>query len=116
MLERGANLAGCDHFPFGIERVRLFPEANGEVVRLGRVEHSPGDLGRFPQRNRQDAAGQRIEHDVIKLVDPKDNVTFERHAFAAGPETIQYVSTEASIAGSSVSTTATLHSGMSMPP
>jgi len=42
---------------------------------------------------------QRIEHDVIKLVDPKDNVTFERHAFAAGPETIQYVSTEASIAG-----------------
>jgi hypothetical protein len=42
---------------------------------------------------------QRVEHDVIKLVDPKDNVTFERHAFAAGPDTVQYVSTEASIAG-----------------
>lgn len=43
---------------------------------------------------------RRIEHDVLKIVDPKqDGVTFERHAITAGPETVQFVSTEASIAG-----------------
>jgi hypothetical protein len=57
------------------------------------------------QAQSQPKEPQRIEHDVIKMVTPKDNVTFERHAIGVGPDLgvgpgmVQFVSAEASIAG-----------------
>ena len=42
---------------------------------------------------------QRFETDVLKTVGPKDTVYFERHAIGAGPDTVEFISTEASIAG-----------------
>src|SRR5439155_5697912 len=42
-------------------RIRLLAEADGKFVRLRRIEHAPGELGRFAERDGQDAAGQRVE-------------------------------------------------------
>src|SRR5204863_6091664 len=40
-------------------------EADGEVVRLGRVEHADNDLGRFAERDHQHPARQRIERPAM---------------------------------------------------
>lgn len=64
----------------------------------------------------------RIEHDVVKIAPPKGDVMFERHAIGIGPQTVQFVSAEAGIAGKVVKnapysaeavteTTQTLHDG-----
>jgi hypothetical protein len=45
-------------------------------------------------------AGQQVEHDVIKVVRPgegKENVMFERRVLLSGPDTVEFVSAEASI-------------------
>ena len=45
----------------------------------------------------------RVQHDVITHVQGKEGITFERHAFVAGgPDTVEFVSAEAAIAGKTV--------------
>lgn len=41
----------------------------------------------------------RFESDVLKAAGPKDTVYFERHAIGTGPDTVEFISTEGSIAG-----------------
>jgi hypothetical protein len=41
----------------------------------------------------------RVERDVLSLGSPKDNFVFESHAIGAGPNVVQFISTEASISG-----------------
>jgi hypothetical protein len=43
-----------------------------------------------------------VDHDVIKNVQGKEQVTFERHAFVVVPDVVEFVSAEASIAGKTV--------------
>ena len=47
----------------------------------------------------QNEQKQRVEHDVLKTTIPKEGVFFERHAIGIGPDTVEFVSAEASIAG-----------------
>ena len=58
---RRTTIAALDDFAFGIERVGLLAELDGEGVDLVAIEHAPGQLGRFAQRDRQHAFGKRIE-------------------------------------------------------
>src|SRR6185503_15812266 len=65
LLPRRAHVASGDDFAFEVERVGLLAKGNREIVALRRVQHSPADLGRFPQRDREDAAGERIERAAV---------------------------------------------------
>ena len=59
--ESGLAVARRNNHALQIERVGLPPELHGEFIGLGRIEHAPGQFGRFAQRDRQHAGGQRIE-------------------------------------------------------
>ena len=63
------HVTGRDHLPFGIERVRLLAEADGEGILLGRVEHPTGNLGRLADGDRKNSAGERIERPA--MADPR---------------------------------------------
>ena len=61
MRQRRPDGAGRDHRAFQVEGVRLRAERDREIVDLVAVEHPSGELGRFADRDRQDAGRQRIE-------------------------------------------------------
>ncbi len=56
LLEGGQGVASGDHLAFCVERVGLLAESNGEIIRLGRIQHSAAQLGRFTERDREDSA------------------------------------------------------------
>ena len=61
LRQRRSHSAGRDHCAFQVQRVGLRAEGDREVVNLVAVEHPSGELGRFADRDRQDAGRQRIE-------------------------------------------------------
>ena len=62
--DRGRGRAGfarVRHAAFGIVGVALLAPAHGEDVDLAPVHHERHGLGRFAERDRQAAGGERIE-------------------------------------------------------
>jgi hypothetical protein len=51
------------------------------------------------QKEVQREQKMRVERDVLNFTSPKDNFVYESHAIGAGPNVVQFISTEASISG-----------------
>ena len=67
--EGRAAAAGAHDLAFGVERVGLAAELDGERVSLVAVEHPPAQLGRLAERDRQHAFGQRVERAAVADLD-----------------------------------------------
>ena len=58
---RRPAIATLGHLALGVVRGGFLAELDGEGVDLVGVEHAPRQLGRFAQRDREHALGQRVE-------------------------------------------------------
>ena len=65
LLDSRPDSAGRDDLAFRVKRVGLLPEADGEIIGLGCVQHPPAKLGRLSERDRQHAAGQRVQRPAM---------------------------------------------------
>jgi hypothetical protein len=61
-----------------------------------------GVLAQDTQKEVQREQKMRVEQDVLNFASPKDNVVYESHTIGAGPNVVQFISTEASISGKTV--------------
>src|SRR5664279_1385144 len=60
-LRRGALIAAGDGAAFGVVGVPFLAPAHGKLVELAAVHHEGNGLGRFAERDRQAAGGERVE-------------------------------------------------------